>query len=200
MKACSKCGVVKALDAFAVDARAGGGRRADCKVCNSAKAKAYYAANREVQCAKQVLRARGQTANKADYDAARHAAKAAELNSYAAEWRKRNGQKGAYVPLKIRRLDQRERRLIRDRRNSARRRAVASKATPVWANLDLVAAFYTLADIFTRSTGIPHHVDHIEPLRGRQVCGFHNEFNLQVLPAKVNMAKGNRPSEVRGVR
>jgi hypothetical protein len=32
------------------------------------------------------------------------------------------------------------------------------------------------------------------------VCGLHNEFNLQVLPAKVNIAKGNRPSNVAGIR
>lgn len=70
------------------------------------------------------------------------------------------------------------------------------RATPAWANADLVAAYYVLAEVMGRATGVPHHVDHVEPLRGRHVCGLHNEFNLQVLPAEVNIAKGNRPKGV----
>lgn len=36
------------------------------------------------------------------------------------------------------------------------------------------------------------HLDHTVPLRHRNACGLHNAWNIQVVPAKWNLAKGNR--------
>tara|TARA_R100000541_G_C1879440_1_gene82084 strand:+ start:444 stop:905 length:462 start_codon:yes stop_codon:yes gene_type:complete len=52
--------------------------------------------------------------------------------------------------------------------------------------------FYWLARDLKAVTGEEYHVDHIVPINGKNVCGLHVPWNLQVLPADINMSKGNR--------
>ncbi len=68
---------------------------------------------------------------------------------------------------------------------TATHRANKIKATPKWANLEKIKHIYK---------GCPKgwHVDHVIPLRGRNVCGLHVETNLQYLPAHDNMSKSNK--------
>lgn len=65
---------------------------------------------------------------------------------------------------------------------------------PPWADLRAIQAVYWLCAKTTRETGIPHHVDHIVPLRGKTVSGLHVHWNLQVIPAVENLRKGAKHS------
>jgi len=66
------------------------------------------------------------------------------------------------------------------------------KATPKWSNLNLIKHIYELAAAVTEFTGVKHEVDHIIPLKGKNVCGLHVEYNLQIIPKIDNIKKGNR--------
>lgn len=63
------------------------------------------------------------------------------------------------------------------------------RATPAWANKFFIAEAYHIAKAREKALGGKWHVDHIVPLRGKNVCGLHVETNLQVIPAKVNLRK-----------
>jgi hypothetical protein len=53
-----------------------------------------------------------------------------------------------------------------------------------------MGAYYELAQIY-RDNGIDAEVDHIVPLQGRRVSGFHCHDNLQLITSLVNKAKSN---------
>jgi hypothetical protein len=64
-------------------------------------------------------------------------------------------------------------------------KAARLQRIPSWADLDAIKEFY-----INRPEG--HHVDHIVPLRGKTISGLHTLKNLQYLPAKENLSKGNK--------
>jgi|TARA_R110002074_G_scaffold128485_2_gene268911 hypothetical protein len=59
------------------------------------------------------------------------------------------------------------------------------KRTPTWGEKDKIAEFY-------ENCPDGHHVDHVIPLRGKNVSGLHVLGNLQYLTAKENFTKGNK--------
>jgi hypothetical protein len=61
-------------------------------------------------------------------------------------------------------------------------------ATPPWLSLHQRREIKSIY----RSAGPDDHVDHIVPLKNALVCGLHAPWNLQVLPAAVNMSKSNK--------
>jgi hypothetical protein len=76
----------------------------------------------------------------------------------------------------------------------ATRRACKAKRTPNWVGKDelwLIREAYALSKLREKITGIKWHVDHVIPLRGKLVSGLHVPFNLQVIPAKLNLIKSN---------
>ena len=77
----------------------------------------------------------------------------------------------------------------------ARRRADEIQRTPLWlTDTDYVEIrnMYRLAIARTNETGIRWHVDHIIPLKGKNVSGLHVPQNLRVITASENMRKSNK--------
>lgn len=78
---------------------------------------------------------------------------------------------------------------------SAKRRASKLNATPRWDSelTDFVAKEASaLARMRANMFGFEWDVDHIVPLAGKNVCGFHVWNNLQVIPSDVNRRKSNK--------
>jgi hypothetical protein len=71
------------------------------------------------------------------------------------------------------------------------RRARQLSATPAWLGPNDFVPIYTQAKEMTLQTGVPHHVDHIVPLKHDYVCGLHVPWNLQIIPAADNQRKKN---------
>ena len=67
-------------------------------------------------------------------------------------------------------------------------------ATPNWlseSDRKKIKLIYLLRNSRTAWKGVEHHVDHIVPLQGENVCGLHVPWNLQVIPAEQNLRKSN---------
>lgn len=78
---------------------------------------------------------------------------------------------------------------------SAKRRANQRSATPDWLTEEhnnQIKQIYKHARECEILTGDKYHVDHIVPLNGEKVSGLHVPWNLQVLPADINIAKSNK--------
>lgn len=75
-----------------------------------------------------------------------------------------------------------------------KRQARKLNSTPSWLNevqLQEMENFYWLAKDLEKVTEGKYHVDHIVPLQGKNVCGLHVPWNLQVLPSDINVKKSN---------
>lgn len=79
--------------------------------------------------------------------------------------------------------------------DTALRAAAKEQRTPKWLTKEQkqsIKEFYVMAKELEKVFPWKQCVDHILPLRGKDVCGLHVPWNLQILSAKDNMEKGNR--------
>ena len=100
------------------------------------------------------------------------------VSDYNDAWRRRNPEKHAA--------------------RQAERRARKNQATPPWLTVEqrqASAAMYKLAKRFKDNFGLQYHVDHIVPLKGKNVCGLHVPWNLQILESSLNLKKSNTLKE-----
>lgn len=118
------------------------------------------------------------------------------------EWVKNNPEKRKEISVRYRQQKLKdnpdwERELHREYRKTqpeyyramvAVRRKRVQQATTKWTNLKELRQFYM-------NCPEGYHVDHIIPLKGKNVCGLHVINNLQYLPAEINLQKRNHFQE-----
>ena len=172
MKKCPKCGETKSLDNFTRSAKTKDGLRCWCKLCTKLGNAKWRANNLETWA------------------------------SYSAKW-KQSDPEHALALGRAQYRQNPEKAIAKTRRwqfdnpggfsvNTIRKRTKTPSTTPLWADISAIGAVYVLARETEKITGTRFHVDHIVPLRSLFVCGLHVHQNLQVLPGRENIAKGNK--------
>lgn len=185
-KVCTWCKLEQDFSNFASDKNRKDGKHPHCRACNKERTAKRYSENKEEYAAKR----------KADYEKNKD-----RYKILAKEWAQNNREKRKEIVKKYvsenpekRYETQRNSRLANPGMYAAHFKARQQRkrqAMPVWANEENIKAIYRQSAWVTRVTGVKHHVDHYFPLKSDVVCGLHNEFNLRIVPASVNIAKYN---------
>ena len=171
MKTCNTCKETKPYSEFSTKKESKDGYRHACKDCRKIESREWYSKNKE---RKAKTTREWYLANKDKKD---------KLNK---EWWKNNPEKRRAKHKKFH-----ENNPHKTREYNAKRRAYRIKATPAWANKEAIDYVYYTAKLLEDVYGTKWHVDHIVPLKGKNVCGLHTHTNLQLLPPKQNLEKSN---------
>ena len=166
---CSRCKVEKSATDFHKSSQRKTGRQSYCKACEAVvKLRRYHEKVKSDQSAKE---------KKAEYDRMRRDLNREKITAYD---KIRNGSD--------------HRRALKRGRVRARKAGIGF-ATPKWLSSDhrqAMKAIYRLSAKWQKTFGMEYHVDHIVPLRGKNVCGLHVPWNLQILEKSLNKAKSNQ--------
>jgi 5-methylcytosine-specific restriction endonuclease McrA len=161
-----------------------------CRACETIRSKAYRKANPEKESARKKAYREANLEKEAARYRAHREANLEKLLAYEKAYREANREK-LTAKAKAWAKDNPEKRAA----NAAKRRAAKLQRTPPWLTQqhhDQIASMYAERTRLNYETGIDHHVDHIVPLQGKNVCGLHVPWNLQVLTATENIRKSNK--------
>lgn len=170
-KVCSWCKKQLDISNFNKLSAAKDGLQKYCRSCQAAKNKAWMANNKESRDA---------------YSASYREATTEHRKEIKRRWDADN--------FEHRRGYRIARRSYYSERNRARNCAKTG-ATPSWLTeeqIESIRLLYWLAEDLYAVSGQKYHVDHIVPLQGKNVCGLHVPWNLQILPADINISKSNK--------
>ena len=190
MKLCASCKAKKSLSEFYKRKDSPDGYRNDCKDCRKASSLKNHYENQEQRKARF----------KTD-----HAKRVLENPNFYVETYARY-RESSLATAKQYYQDNIEERKAKQRLWSKTNRGTANalskryklkkvNATPKWLTPEQIynmQCTYKVAAQLSETSSQKWHVDHIVPIRGKDVCGLHVPWNLQLLPAKMNMQKGNR--------
>lgn len=189
MKRCTDCGNEKSLDLFSNFKHGRLGKKPHCKDCGARQTKEWVANNRSK---KMAMDAAYRKENRSKITAYKLQNREKHLSDMKA-WHAKNWseESAAEAAERARSYRANPDNLGLINAWSSARRAREIQATPSWANKKAIEAFYIEAARLSKLTGIPHHVDHIYPLKSKWMCGLHVETNLQILTKAENLKKSN---------
>ena len=180
MKFCRLCETEKPIEQFPK-------HRKVCKACRVKRDKVYQNKNREKHNAYvREYYKNNPDKRKARDDKFRQNNKEKVLE-YSLMYREKNRDK-----LKEYSLNWAKNNKERHSANKAKRRAMLLQAFPSWADKSMIVSIYKESILRTKQEGKQYHVDHIIPLKGKNVCGLHVHTNLQIILAEENLRKSNK--------
>jgi hypothetical protein len=182
VKVCSKCKEHRPFEDFYKNKTAKDGLQSYCKPCKKADSKKYreetgYDAKYYLENAeRQKERSRQYRLDNPEYH-----------KKYNSEYYSKHSE-----TLKVKSSKWAKENRAKANANKAKYKADKRRATPSWSNPEDISAMYLLAKKINDLTGSNLQVDHIIPLRGKNVCGLHVVENLQLLAAPLNLSKSNK--------
>lgn len=175
MRVCNKCKMEKSLDLFHKCKKFPLGVVYTCKVCAKERSVSWNKKNKERK------RKQGKDHYLANKEVYIERAK-------KSKWRDKNRDR-------VKELTRVRYRLNNGSSIVAHYRHIRKRAQPDWLSDDQkkeIKNFYWLAKDLKAVTGESYQVDHIVPINGKDVCGLHVPWNLQILPSDLNQSKGNK--------
>lgn len=166
-KVCKDCKVTKPLSEYYKSKSYKDGFLARCKPCH------IYVSNKSAKRRYQDNLEQRKEYNRKYYEVNSHLYQESNKER-AAKWYQDNRERGI--------------------QNARQREGLQKSATPRWlteSNLLEIKYIYQHAKDCQAISGEVYEVDHIIPIRGKDICGLHVPWNLQVLPMDLNRKKSN---------
>lgn len=184
VKKCTKCGEEKPLEGFYVIGTLADGSpkySSACRPCHGRQGRAARAAWKKRNPEKVAAHRRkySKALKERDPEGVK------EMNRRAYKAHVAKNPEAERERLRLKSARRRKQYPWKKRAEGALERAIRRQACPAWADRDALREIY-------RTCPPGHHVDHIVPIRGKNVCGLHVPWNLQHLPSAENLRKGNK--------
>lgn len=190
VKCCGNCKKTLPNTAFSKNKGRKSGLSDWCKSCNKQYLRKYYRKNREVALEKSRHWRKKNSMYGKLYHASWREANRDYVNRKSKDWVHNNKEKRREIMRRYR-----SRNKDKTNAHAAERRASERLASPKWLtayDIEESNSFYLAAQELRPLAGCLLEVDHIIPLKGKDVCGLHVPWNLQLLTAQENQSKGNR--------
>ena len=203
-KTCTKCKAEKDIQNFGVDKQKKDGVSSHCKECVCIASKKHYENNVSYYQARNKKFYDNLPAEKRiQYRSTSNAKDSTRIKQR--EWQRGNVNKvRAYSQkwyakanpevLSQKRKEYRKLNPEIFARHSLKRSRSEKNAMPSWlsdSEKESIRLIYLKRDFLNEVIGVKHEVDHIFPLQGRDSCGLHVPWNLQVITSTENRRKNN---------